>query len=222
MNHDQVQELLPWLANDSLSANDQAALENHAHQCDACVADLELLRALRSVSRTPQPTEPAYRPELLDGVMARLATTPQHAAPVATPKRKRRTLARRFRDWASARIAWAATPLLMRSALVAQGALIAVLAGVLLVGGTGNDSAEQAYETVSGSTQGDVAIAFRPDATEAEIRAVLVAADATVVAGPSAVGIYRLTLNRDAALRATMVELSASDLVIYLEPVVQP
>ncbi|MFK7913600.1 MAG: hypothetical protein AB8B93_06770 [Pseudomonadales bacterium] len=222
MNHQQAQELLPWLANESLAPNDRDALRVHAEHCDECGADLELLGVLRSISATRQASEPVYRAGVLDGVLAQLADTPQLQPVAAVPRRERTSARQRLQAWLALQFEQWVTPQRMRSALIAQCAVIAVLAGVLVLGDRVTTDSEQDYETVSAPVLGDVAIAFRPDATEAEIRAVLVAADATVVAGPSAVGIYRLTLSRDAALRVAMAQLSASELVIYLEPVAQP
>jgi anti-sigma factor RsiW len=60
-------------------------------------------------------------------------------------------------------------------------------------------------------------VAFAGTATEADIRALLLELELTIVSGPSAIGLYRLAA-RDAAARATAVErLGSSPLVESVE-----
>src|SRR4051812_26542775 len=45
--HQEVAELLPWLANDTLAGIERARVERHVSECIACRGELEQLRALR-------------------------------------------------------------------------------------------------------------------------------------------------------------------------------
>jgi len=50
------EDLLPWYVNGSLSAAEQQRVEAHLQECGTCRAEVELLRAMRDVSK--QVTEP--------------------------------------------------------------------------------------------------------------------------------------------------------------------
>ena len=47
MSHDQAIELLPWLVNESLEAQEQGAVSEHAKSCVICRRELEELKALQ-------------------------------------------------------------------------------------------------------------------------------------------------------------------------------
>lgn len=47
MSHDEANELLPWLVNDSVDESEKARLMAHAHTCIVCRRDLAELEALR-------------------------------------------------------------------------------------------------------------------------------------------------------------------------------
>lgn len=51
---------------------------------------------------------------------------------------------------------------------------------------------EPVYQLASAMASGDLTVAFMPDATEAQIRTLLHALNVEIVAGPSALGFYRL------------------------------
>ena len=57
------------------------------------------------------------------------------------------------------------------------------------------------------------AVAFAPDAREAEIAELLRAADARVIDGPSAVGLWTLAFDSEAARDAGLERLRAADIV---------
>lgn len=56
-------------------------------------------------------------------------------------------------------------------------------------------------------------VAFSGTATEAEIRALLIALDLSIVSGPSALGLYRVAARDEAARTAALAQLTASALV---------
>lgn len=77
-------------------------------------------------------------------------------------------------------MAWRAAAAVFLAAAVIEGAWLA-------------GRPEPGYQTVtSGAAEHVLAVAFRPDATEAEIRALLQAAGGRFVDGPGATGLYRV------------------------------
>ena len=62
-------------------------------------------------------------------------------------------------------------------------------------------------------------IAFRPDAAEAEIRALLLSVEAEITAGPSAIGLWQLGFADDARRDAALSQLRARpDIVESVQP----
>ncbi|GAB4355649.1 MAG: hypothetical protein Kow006_22200 [Gammaproteobacteria bacterium] len=106
-------------------------------------------------------------------------------------RRLKRDVSRETRRKNGAGVAWwkpaMAAALLV---IVVQTALLVDLAGT-----------ETAYQPLGGGSDGvTLQIRFQPEATEAQIRQLLRELDAELVAGPSAIGLYRLriTSNRSA------------------------
>jgi anti-sigma factor RsiW len=66
-------------------------------------------------------------------------------------------------------------------------------------------------ETTSGPV---LTVAFAGSATEADIRALLIEADLTIVSGPSALGLYRLAAKDEAARTAALAKLSAAGNIV--------
>lgn len=105
---------------------------------------------------------------------------------------------------------------LWRAAAVVFG-LAAIGQGLYLA--TGSDGAVPGYQTASDEIFEHVlAISFRPEATEAEIRAVLQAANARLVDGPGASGLYRVAFESDAALTDGLSQLAAAAVVQLVVP----
>lgn len=75
-------------------------------------------------------------------------------------------------------------------------------------------AAPTGFTLASGDTaQADFTVSFAPDATEAEIRGLLLDAGLEIVSGPSALGIYGLAAMDDAATDAAFEMLSGSAIV---------
>ena len=94
---------------------------------------------------------------------------------------------------------WADSVALWRG-VAAAAVLALVVMSAFRIGGEGRGGLG-GYEIASGRTEG-LALAqvtFAPSATEAEIRSLLVGAGARIVDGPSALGVYRLAFETDAA-----------------------
>ena len=172
--HGAVQAVLPWYANGTLDAAERAEVEAHLGDCARCRADLEFQRHLRA---TPAP-------ETLPGDVDRgwLALRARLEAPAAeTPRPARPRAAPTTPRW------W---PLALGLQAAFLGALVLAAAWLFL-------PHSDAYRTLGAApapTAANVLVVFRPEATEAEMRRALRAADARVVGGPTVTDAYLLRL----------------------------
>ncbi len=168
-------ELLPWYANGTLEGEDRARVESHLAGCDRCRAEVEGLRELRAALKRGEAAEGP-------GELGR--------------RRLRRTVAQERRR-VRPRSLW-------RPALAAAAALvIAVETGLLVREATGPET----YRPLQGAGPAEAVlqVRFAPEATEAQIRALLNEVGAYLVGGPGALGVYRLALEErgpDAVERA--------------------
>ncbi len=167
--HRAVQALLPWYANATLDAAERARVDTHLGQCERCQADVEFQRHLRA---SPVATPPGDVERGWVALRARLdAPAPARSAPPP------------------ARAGWLA-PRWLPLALGLQAAFVLILATAWLA------LPRQAEYRTLGAAQGAPAanalVVFRPDATEAEIRRALRAADARLVGGPTVTDAYLL------------------------------
>lgn len=91
-------------------------------------------------------------------------------------------------------------------------------------GGDGSDTGNTGYGMAAApAPQAFVAqVAFRPQATELQIRQALLAVDARVVAGPSALGLYQLAFADAGALQAGVARLRAEGAVVEAIQPLQP
>jgi len=171
--HGVVQAVLPWYANDTLDAAERAEVEAHLRECARCRADLDFQRQLRT---TPVPE--ALPGDVDRGWLALRAKLEPPSAETSAP--------RPAPDRRSAPRWW---PL----ALGLQAALVAVL--VLASAWLFLPPAD-AYRTLAAGAPpaANALVVFRPDATEAEMRRALRAADARVVGGPTVTDAYLLRI----------------------------
>ena len=181
LEQEEIEALLVFHANGTLSAEDRAKVESAIARDPALADDLSLMQALRAeMQEEPLPSAGELAHQRL---MAAVASTPQEqgssleqAAPVSG------------RRWP-----------------VAQ--LVAVLALVALVGQsffTWRGAEAPGYELASSGVRGDLLVAFRPDATEEMIRETLLDLDLQIVSGPSSLGLYLLS-TADLAVDAAAV-----------------
>ena len=176
--HDEAQRMLPWLANDTLDAEDRAWLEDHLATCEDCRRALREQRALQS----------ACRAEAVEGdveagwhrIRSRLSTQAAVARPpLREPLRTR----------------WQAAPRWVTAAMAAQAVLLAVLGFLLLRPPT----PPQAYRTLgaapaAGRVAGNLVIVFDPKIAEGTLRRLLAASNARIVDGPNEAGAYVLAV----------------------------
>ena len=81
---------------------------------------------------------------------------------------------------------------------------------------------EAGFETVSGRAVGDYTLTFAPGVTEAQVRTLLLEERASIVAGPSAIGLYTIVLDDGVDADAAARRLQASGIVTFLQPAPQP
>jgi hypothetical protein len=196
-----VRELLPLHAAGVLQGPELAFVEQwlqqHADASPDITAELAWLRTTVAQART-NASEAAPEAGLAD-LMARIDAerrpAPRPASAPAAPA-----------SW----LAWLGELLAPRRPALALGVAAVVLAQAAVIGSLLTRApAEQ--EPLAGGVAAPLgdsvvfSIAFRPEAREAELRALLGAAGAQVVAGPSALGLWRVAVPKarvDAALAA--------------------
>lgn len=193
--HQEAQELLPWLANDSLSGTERERVQAHLQVCAACRAELSALHTLRAAGSTPVPGLDA------EAALARLLPqldTP--AAPVPAPASDpvlpgwRARLAANDRSW-------------LRAALALQFGAIAVLGTLLARPAASPEAPAGAYRLLGAAdgVRGSLVVVFSPDTPERELRRIVLAGGARVVGGPTATGAWLLdTADAPAAVVARL------------------
>jgi len=178
--HREAQDLLPWLANGRLDGAELQRVQAHLDTCATCRADLDTLCTLQDVADLPLPDLD------VDKAFARLlpqldAVVPADAAPVIPGWRTR--LAANDGRW-------------LRVAVGLQFCAIVVL-GALLVrpsGDTQMAAQDAAYRVLGAETGADsiVAVTFKPDTPEHELRRIVTASGAHIVGGPTVTGAWML------------------------------
>ena len=182
--HREAQDLLPWLANGRLDGAELQRVQAHLDTCATCRADLDTLCTLQDVADLP----PAGLD--VDKAFARLlpqldAVAPADSVPVVPGWRTR--LAANDGRW-------------LRAAVGLQFCAIVVLGALLLRPSGDTQMAAQvavqddAYRVLGAETGADniVAVTFKPDTPEHELRRILAASGAHIVGGPTVTGAWML------------------------------
>jgi anti-sigma factor RsiW len=170
--HDEAEALLPWYATGQLHGADRARVEAHLARCAHCRRQLMIDRRLSNEFR-------AMTPELEWG-WARLRTRIE-------PGVKRQHAPRQA---LAGLMAFARRPAV--AAFAAAQLLLVVVAGAMLL-----SLSEPTYHALGSApppADANAVVMFRPSATEAEIRAALGAAGASIVGGPTPANAYLLNL----------------------------
>jgi hypothetical protein len=179
--HDFVQLLLPWIDSGCLDSAESARVNAHLIHCPRCRTDVAWRRGVRKASPGPRPpagivhsqaaVEPAW-PTLRGPTGSRGRAEPRRA--MVTPATTR--ISRAGACW------W-------RWVLALQSAVIAGLV-VLVVGLLPRDGPQRAPGGGVQPGAASVAVVFKPDANEQQIREALRDSDARVVDGPTSTGAY--------------------------------
>lgn len=188
-SHQRVWELLPWYANGTLEPGERRTVEEHAARCERCRQELEECRQLGAALSPLQDageTAPTPHPARLARLMARVDQIEETG---------RASFPRRLRSL------FAATPAPARRLLAAQLALIVLLAGAWAwkaVPAAPDAPAE--YRTLSDpappapAASLRVRVVFAEDATEQQIREVLLGVGGQLAGGPSPLGAYTVEI----------------------------
>jgi anti-sigma factor RsiW len=208
-HHQKAQELLPWLVNGTLPADEAAVVEQHLQSCAACRAELQCLRTMAE----------AYVQGGADGdaerALARLR--PRLTAGTDAPP-----AAARPQGAAAAVFGPAAPWPWLRVALAVQLGVIVALTWMVVQ----PEQRPVGFHTLSAAAApshapGSVVVVFDPLATQLQVAQLLRQASAKVIDGPTASDGYVLSVP-DGALATALAELRASHAVVLAEPLVAP
>ena len=195
--HQKVQSMLPWLDADSLDYEDLHLVKQHVQVCSQCQSDLDWQRKLQSLA-----------PERTTGLDVERAFAKLRPQLLAKPRETRRSATRKIFTALTNQFVW------MPWALAAQFFAIIGLSFMLTIS-YGNLAS---YRTLGAATQsgGNVAVVFKPDTSEHELRRLLLAANAKIVDGPTLTDAYVLSVP-DKNLPATIASLRAEPAVVLAE-----
>jgi hypothetical protein len=213
--HRRVWELLPWYVNGTLPEGERRTVEGHAARCAPCRQELASCRALGEALRQAEAPAPAPHPARLARLMARL------------DEAETRSLRGRLRGLL------AATPRPVRWAVAAQLAALLLLAAAWVWQARAAEP-PALYRTLSDPTPpaaspvADIAgtagtirlrVVFAEDATERQIREVLLGVGGQLAGGPSPLGAYTVELpaGRD-PLPLVLAHLRSRPEVRFAEP----
>jgi hypothetical protein len=213
--------VLPWDVNETLPEDERARVEAHLVTCTACQAEILRCRALARAVRAAE--APAWEP------------SPDHLARLLRRLEAEETPAQRLRRWWHAlraqyersRALLQTTPLPVRWALATQGALVLLLAGLLVWQAPWAPA--RFYRTLSSSQEQGVhdrpqiRVVFADDMTEKERRALLTEIQGSLVQGPSPLGAYTVAVPRTGTAATTALEtLRTHPKVRLAEPLTHP
>lgn len=201
--HADLQALLPWYVNGTLVGQELDAVTRHLGQCAACQADVRHWRSVAAaVHLTPESDTTVSPPTAqFAALMARIDT----AAGTGTT----------HAPWWERVVAWhrnlgttlTGTSRAVRFALAGQGALIVILAALLLW--TPTPGIQAPYRTLTQDTTAmsqhavRLQLVFADDLRVSDLRVLLAQVQAMVINGPTAMGVYTIAV---AAPDATTAE----------------
>ncbi len=175
-------ELLPFYVNGTLNADDRLWIEHYLREHPQAANELNWLRSVQAV--TQEEAVPVSSEVGLERVIHRIRAE-RPAASTAVPA----SFVERVREWLSRLIA----PTLLKPALAGALAVIALQAVIIttMVGERDDTSLIRTVPPLGTAEQGAfVKVNFRPDATEADIRMLLLDVQASIASGPGQLGDY--------------------------------
>jgi len=226
--HQRIWEILPWYVNGTLSGADRERVEDHMAGCRRCRDEAETCRRTAVTVKGLGEVAPSPHPVQLQRVLARIDRL-EHwdeeedaAGPVEAGEREETRAAGR----------WFGVPPRALQALVAQAAVILLLVGALAWSRLHTAAARTpaapppvVYQTLSDpapvpQSGGTVAVRvmFSPQATEKEIRDLLLAVHGEITAGPSPMGAYTVEVATADPVSVVVTRLSSDSLVTFAQP----
>lgn len=198
--HQAVQELLPWFAMNTLDIDETALVREHLRTCAQCQSDAEWQHKLLAAKAQPE--------AIADVERAFTRLRPRLQAPQR--KRPRHALSAFLLRLFGAGAAW------MRWVVLSQAVMIVILIILLVPPPYGGIALYRALGT-PGNTAGNVAVMFKPETTEQELRKILEESGARIVDGPTATHAYVLKV-QDAQLKRAIGVLRSKRAVALVEP----
>ncbi len=237
MNRLEAEQLLPWFVAGTLETAEAAAVQAFIDSGEIPRSQLEELALFADSVAETGAEEPAYNPAILTRAMAQLDQLEQarpdeplvvrEAHSEATANDSGSGIFANLLDRLQWSLQWNKTPPLARLAIGAQFALLLGLAVALGVGEGADEGlvdGQADYETVAGpvAATADLSVVFVPSAAETQIRKLLIDNQASIIAGPTALGIYTIDIADSADLQIASDNLSASPLTLLVQPAAQP
>ncbi|WP_127109242.1 hypothetical protein [Pararhodobacter zhoushanensis] len=185
---------LPFLINGTLSEADKAEIESLMAEDALLAAEHDALAAIRSEMQAEEIRSPGAFG--LARLMRDVGRESEATVPTRAPSR----------SWM-----WQA---------VAAVAVVGLLAQTFYQRDTGES--ETRYALASADMPGALVVSFAPDATEETIRMLLVGQDLEIVAGPSALGLYRLDVVDGGDLTAAAAALRRAPQIVESVENVEP
>lgn len=213
--HQRVWELLPWHATGRLDASEQRLVVGHLEACARCREELARDRALAQTLHEEAGSMPAPHPGGFARLLARIDNAHQALSPPGNWRLRLRELYR-------------ITPPPMRRLAVAQLAalLLLVIAVAWQRSPVHETPAAAVFHTLSSDTtalpiESAIRVVFAPEATESEIRSLLLEAHGQIASGPSPMGAYviRVADSGSDSLPVVLAHLRSHGKVRLAEPV---
>jgi anti-sigma factor RsiW len=176
-------ELLPFYVNGTLNADDRTWIEHYLREHPLAANELHWLRSVQAT--TQQEAVPVSSEVGLERALRRIHGERAAAAPAQAPL----SSAGRLREWFSRLVPGP----MLKPALAGALAVIALQAVVItaMVGERDDTGLIRTLPPASAAEQGVfVKVNFRPNATEADIRMLLLDAQANIASGPGQLGDY--------------------------------
>ena len=187
--HEDIEALLPWYANGTLTPNETTTVEQHLAHCAACRQELAQCQALaKAIHQEHQMEDWQPAPDGFDRLLAQIDPMERKSASAAT---RRPTLLEHLRNWLGT------TPNPVRWTLGLESMAVAALLLMVALPGTRPLSD---YETLSDaahwpSTTGPrLRVVFADATTVKEIQNLLQEIDGGIITGPTALGVYTIAL----------------------------
>jgi hypothetical protein len=227
MNRQEAEELLPWFVAGTLDAAEMQAVQAFVDSGEIAADELAELAFLNESVAVAGAEEPAYNPQILQKAMSQLDGVAQ-APPsdfldrLSNPDSSLDPGSRADSPGMFAslleRLQWSLTPPLARVAIGAQLVLVLGLVVALTLGdGAVDDGDGAGFVTVAGDVVGDLTVAFTPSATAEQIRTLLAANNASIVAGPTALGMYTIDLAEGVAPDEALAVMQASGATMFVQ-----
>jgi anti-sigma factor RsiW len=224
-SHQRVWEVLPWYVNGSLAQPERERVEAHLAACRRCQEEIRTCRRTAAEIAGAGEVAPSPHPIQFQRVLARIEES----------EREERRHGGGWRILSPFRALVQATPRPLRGALVAQAAVIFLLVGVLAwdalrpvppaSGSSPAGSSPAVYRTLSDPAPAPVPtvrlrVMFSPQATEREIRGLLLGIRGEITAGPSTLGTYTVEIPAAGDPAAgVLARLRSEPQVTFAEPV---